>query len=73
MLAISGQTAGPKIHTYINLTILGSLFFSVYYLCLAEPLNKLGVNWVMAVSYKIYGNFSKEIKTFYLYSLKLIS
>merc|ERR1712107_694239 len=26
---------------------LGTIFFSLYYLCLAEPLNKLGVNWLM--------------------------
>ena len=29
---------------------VGTIFFSLYYLCLAEPLNKLAVNWVMAVS-----------------------
>merc|ERR1711872_388304 len=27
--------------------LLGTIFFSLYYLCLAEPLNKLGVNWLM--------------------------
>jgi len=27
--------------------LLGTLFFSLYYLCLAEPLNKLHVNWLM--------------------------
>ncbi|XP_023328258.1 uncharacterized protein LOC111701291 [Eurytemora carolleeae] len=32
----------------VTFAFIGSLFFSVYYLCLAEPLNKLGVNWVMA-------------------------
>jgi len=32
----------------VTLAFIGSLFFSLYYLCLAEPLNKLGVNWVMA-------------------------
>jgi len=26
---------------------LGTIFFSIYYLCLAEPLNKLQVNWLM--------------------------
>merc|ERR1712012_548674 len=29
------------------LCFLGTIFFSLYYLCLAEPLNKLGVNWLM--------------------------
>jgi len=29
------------------LAFLGTIFFSLYYLCLAEPLNKLGVNWLM--------------------------
>ena len=32
------------------LAFLGTIFFSLYYLCLAEPLNKLGVNWLMGVS-----------------------
>ena len=32
------------------LCFLGTIFFSLYYLCLAEPLNKLGVNWLMGVS-----------------------
>ena len=32
------------------LSFLGTIFFSLYYLCLAEPLNKLGVNWLMGVS-----------------------
>eukprot|EP00092_Neocalanus_flemingeri_P009678 GFUD01010421.1.p2 GENE.GFUD01010421.1~~GFUD01010421.1.p2 ORF type:complete len:159 (-),score=40.07 GFUD01010421.1:438-914(-) len=27
--------------------LLGTVFFSLYYLCLAEPLNKLQVNWLM--------------------------
>jgi len=27
--------------------LLGTLFFSLYYLCLAEPLNKLPVPWLM--------------------------
>jgi len=27
--------------------LLGTIFFSLYYLCLAEPLNKLQVNWLM--------------------------
>lgn len=29
------------------LAFLGTIFFSLYYLCLAEPLNKLQVNWLM--------------------------
>jgi len=28
-------------------SFLGTIFFSLYYLCLAEPLNKLQVNWLM--------------------------
>lgn len=32
----------------VSLVFLGTIFFSLYYLCLAEPLNKLGVNWIMA-------------------------
>merc|ERR1712145_17271 len=28
-------------------SFLGTIFFSLYYLCLAETLNKLGVNWLM--------------------------
>ena len=31
-------------------SLLGTVFFSLYYLCLAEPLNKLQVNWLMVVS-----------------------
>jgi len=27
--------------------MLGTIFFSLYYLCLAEPLNKIQVNWLM--------------------------
>jgi len=27
--------------------LLGTAFFSLYYLCLAEPLNKIQVNWLM--------------------------
>ena len=34
------------------LCFLGTIFFSLYYLCLAEPLNKLGVNWLMGVSWQ---------------------
>lgn len=32
----------------VTVAFLGTIFFSLYYLCLAEPLNKLTVNWVMA-------------------------
>jgi len=32
----------------VVVAFLGTIFFSLYYLCLAEPLNKLAVNWVMA-------------------------
>jgi len=32
----------------VVLAFIGTIFFSLYYLCLAEPLNKLAVNWVMA-------------------------
>jgi hypothetical protein len=31
----------------VVVAFLGSIFFSLYYLCLAEPLNKLQVNWLM--------------------------
>jgi len=31
----------------VTVCFLGSVFFSLYYLCLAEPLNKLLVNWLM--------------------------
>lgn len=31
----------------VALAFLGTIFFSLYYLCLAEPLNKLQVNWLM--------------------------
>jgi len=31
----------------VVLAFLGTIFFSLYYLCLAEPLNKLQVNWLM--------------------------
>jgi hypothetical protein len=31
----------------VVLSFLGTIFFSLYYLCLAEPLNKLQVNWLM--------------------------
>ena len=34
----------------VVVSLLGSLFFSLYYLCLAEPLNKLQLNWLMVVS-----------------------
>ena len=34
----------------VSISFLGTIFFSLYYLCLAEPLNKLGVNWLMVVS-----------------------
>jgi len=33
--------------TVVSISFLGTIFFSLYYLCLAEPLNKLGVNWLM--------------------------
>merc|ERR1712189_26384 len=33
--------------TVVVISFLGTIFFSLYYLCLAEPLNKLGVNWLM--------------------------
>jgi len=32
----------------VVVAFLGTTFFSLYYLCLAEPLNKLTVNWMMA-------------------------
>jgi len=31
----------------VVVSFLGTIFFSLYYLCLAEPLNKLQVNWLM--------------------------
>jgi len=31
----------------VVVSLLGTLFFSLYYLCLQEPLNKLAVNWLM--------------------------
>jgi len=31
----------------VVIAFLGTIFFSLYYLCLAEPLNKLQVNWLM--------------------------
>jgi len=31
----------------VVVAFLGSIFFSLYYLCLAEPLNKLQVHWLM--------------------------
>merc|ERR1711970_310800 len=31
----------------VVVAFLGAIFFSLYYLCLAEPLNKLQVNWLM--------------------------
>lgn len=31
----------------VVVAFLGTVFFSLYYLCLAEPLNKLQVNWLM--------------------------
>merc|ERR1712211_4377 len=33
--------------TVVVISFLGTIFFSIYYLCLAEPLNKLAVNWLM--------------------------
>jgi len=32
----------------VTVAFIGSILFSLYYLCLAEPLNKLNVNWVAA-------------------------
>jgi hypothetical protein len=32
----------------VAIAFLGTIFFSLYYLCLAEPLNKFTVNWFMA-------------------------
>merc|ERR1712193_323469 len=32
----------------VVISLLGTIFFSLYYLCLAEPLNKLQINWLMA-------------------------
>jgi len=31
----------------VVVSFLGTFFFSLYYLCLAEPLNKIQVNWLM--------------------------
>merc|ERR1711884_478787 len=31
----------------VVVSLLGTIFFSLYYLCLAEPLNKLQLNWLM--------------------------
>merc|ERR1712025_1074114 len=31
----------------VSVALIGTIFFSLYHLCLAEPLNKLGVNWLM--------------------------
>jgi len=31
----------------VVVSLIGTIFFSLYYLCLAEPLNKLQVNWLM--------------------------
>merc|ERR1711979_35646 len=31
----------------VVVAFIGSIFFSLYYLCLAEPLNKLQVHWLM--------------------------
>ena len=36
--------------TVVVICFLGTIFFSLYYLCLAEPLNKLQINWLMVVS-----------------------
>jgi len=33
--------------TVVVISFLGTIFFSLYYLCLAEPLNKLQINWLM--------------------------
>jgi len=33
--------------TVVVICFLGTIFFSLYYLCLAEPLNKLQINWLM--------------------------
>merc|ERR1711971_911317 len=45
----SSGLQGPQ-HWFLlvaALAFLGTIFFSLYYLCLAEPLNKLAVNWLM--------------------------
>merc|ERR1711890_92954 len=34
----------------VVLAFLGTIFFSLYYICLAESLNKLQVNWLMGSS-----------------------
>merc|ERR1712079_266203 len=33
--------------TVVVISFLGTIFFSIYYLCLAEPLNQLQINWLM--------------------------
>merc|ERR1712061_106579 len=33
--------------TVVVISFLGTIFFSIYYLCLAEPLNKLQINWLV--------------------------
>ena len=46
------------------LAFLGTIFFSLYYLCLAEPLNKLGVNWLMGVSWQKVKPCRRHIQNF---------
>ena len=42
--------------TVVVICFLGTIFFSLYYLCLAEPLNKLQINWLMVVSKEKYSS-----------------
>jgi len=39
----------------VVVSFLGTIFFSLYYLCLAEPLNKLPVNWLMVEFWFTFG------------------
>ena len=34
----------------VTVVLLGTIFFSLYHLCLTEPLNKLVDNWLTIVS-----------------------
>jgi hypothetical protein len=55
MMCCAPAYEGPQ-HWFllvVALAFLGTIFFSLYYLCLAEPLNKMGVNWLMGVSITI--------------------
>ena len=51
--------------TVVVISFLGTIFFSLYYLCLAEPLNKLQINWLMVVSEICFKRF---FCTFHLFS-----